>query len=168
MIGLMSKNFTKALKAAGYINVLPYKGWNTYNISNICTESPFKIVYMGNEFAETQRLFDCVLTLTSKFMVVKDIDITKESVLAEVENKSYLKSLSYTWLNLSIGALERFGTARKKTKMSIRCNLPGIADIMLERGYRRIHRDGDRKLEYSMLFDEIRDSSRFVGLKNLE
>jgi len=168
MIRLMGKNFGKALKATGYINVLPYKGWDIYNISNICKESPFKIVYIGNGFAEVQRLFDCILTLTSKFMVVKDIDITKESVLAEVKNKDYLKSLSYTWLNLSIEALEYFGTARKKTKMSLRCNLPGVADIMLERSYKRIHRDGDRKLEYSMLFGETRDSSKFVGLKDLK
>jgi hypothetical protein len=101
-------------------------------------------------------------------MVVKEIDITKESILIGTKNKDFLKSLTYSWLTLSIEALEHFGISRKKSKMSLRCNLPGIADIMMDRGYKRIHRDGDKKLEYSMLFDEARDTSSYVGLKDLK
>jgi len=142
MISLMGKNYAKALKACGYMAISPYEGWNMYNITSICREVPFKVVYIGYE-NDTQRLFDVILTLTNKFMVVK-------------------------WLTMSIEALEHFGVSRKKTKMSLRCNLPGIADILLDRGYKRIHRDGEKNLEYSELFGETRDTCSYVGLKDLK
>ena len=179
MIRLMSEDFNKALKATGYITVLPSKklnfsyqacqneGWDINNISDICIETPYKIIYTGKEFAETQHLFDFVLTLTNKFMLAKDIDISRESILADVKNKKYLKSLTYSWLYLSIEFLEHFGSKRKKSKMSIKCNLPGIANILLERNYRRIHKDDNKKLVYSDVFDEVRDFSGFVAIKDL-
>jgi len=70
VITLMGKNYTKALKACGYMAISPYEGWNMYNITSICREVPFKVVYIGYE-NDTQRLFDVILTLTNKFMVVK-------------------------------------------------------------------------------------------------
>jgi len=168
MIGLMSKSFTDALKTSGYVKVSPYDGWNIHNMGNICAEMPFKIEYVGYDVADVQKLFDIVLTLTNKFMVVKDIDINKDSIFAEVKNKTFLKSLTYAWLGLSIEALESFGSTRGKTKISLRCNLPGTADILLDRGYKRIHRDGDRTLTYSELFEETRDSNKYVGIKDLK
>lgn len=167
MISLMGESFTSAIKESGYFNIIPYDGWNVYNILATCSEMPFKIIYMSYGVPDVQRIFDCAISLTNKFMIVKDVDITKESIFANVKTKDFLKSLTYSWLCLSVEALEDFGISRKKTKMSLRCSLPGAADIMLERGYRRIHRDGDKKLEQSEIFGESRDSSKYIGLKDL-
>lgn len=167
MIRLMGECFKKALRENGCIIVTPFEGWPIQDYNEMFSEKPHKIIYAGNEFPDNQKLFNCLITITSRFISVKGLSVSKDSIFTGVSNKDRLKSLIYTWLDLSLDALELFGAARKKVKMRISSSLPGFANLLMEKNYRRIHQDDDRELKFSDLLGEVRDVSKYVGLKNL-
>lgn len=143
----------------GKIEFEPFDGWEKQSIKRLYFMGiPHAIIYhVENDEFGTLRWFDCRFSVLNNTVIVDDIVISSTSTLTS-KNKNVEKSLIHMALGLVVDATISFALKYEKNKVVISSDLPGFADVLLEKNFTIKTKD---------LSDNINTTRRFKGLKVL-
>jgi len=152
-------NIVQTIARGGKIEFKPFLGWEKQSITRLYFMGiPHAIMYhVENDEFGTLRWFDCRFSVLNRTIIVDDIVISPTSSL-KTKNKNVEKPLIHMALELVVDAAINYALIYEKSKVVISSELPGFADVLLERNFIIKTKD---------LFDNANTTKRFRGLKTL-
>lgn len=138
MLHPLARSFVKTIKATGSVRFDVFRGWEDIAAHSEFMNIPHKIVWYRNKGGyHTLHLFDCAFTLGTKMLVVDKLIIPPAecSYLSTRGPSGHAKMVTYFYLSLAVDKAIKIAAKHKRSKLIIGSELPGIADILVERNF---------------------------------
>jgi hypothetical protein len=133
----LPKSFVKTIIANGDIRFDVLRGWEDIANHSEFMNIPHKIVwYKTSNGYHTLHLFDCVFTIGTHMLQISKIIVPSgDNTYLAKPILAHMKMLTYFYLSLTVDKAIEIAKEHKRSKLIISSELPGIADILVERDF---------------------------------